>query len=61
VSSTKSGLEAQAALQNALPKLFAKTPYKSVLYKKWPRSPSCPLKRPAKTPYKSGPETQAAL
>ena len=28
-------------------------PYKSVLYKKWPRSPSCPLKRLAKTPYKS--------
>ena len=25
-------------------------PYKSVLYKKWPRNPSCPLKCPAKTP-----------
>ena len=25
-------------------------PYKSVLYKKWPRNPSCPPKCPAKTP-----------
>ena len=28
---------------------------------KWPRNPSCPPKCPAKMPYKSGPETQAAL
>jgi len=35
-------------------------PYQNAL-QKWPRNLSYPPKLTAKTPYKSGPETQAAL
>jgi hypothetical protein len=43
-------------IQAALLKQLAKTPYKSVLYKKWPRNPPCQNalpKCPAKTPCES--------
>jgi len=42
------------------PKLPSKIPCQNAL-QKWPRNPSYPPKLLAKTPYKSGPETQAAL
>jgi hypothetical protein len=47
----KVALETQAALQNALPKRLIKVAPK----------PKLPSKCLAKTPYKSGPETQATL